>query len=789
MNYYGFLGIPTAVFDGMSSIGGSIPDGSMFTPYSQEVEKCSRIDSPLLMQADYFSSGDDIHLNVTVTLDQEAAAVAGKVMFFICQDGLHGQTNLLVDVLPAESLSLQNPGQQLLVQRQFTMDPDWTEAALRIITFVQDHTTKEVQQAVLAQVPPSVVRLVVDPDPDDVQAPWLLTGPLGYSKHGCGDLDINLPAGLLGDFTLTWEEVLLWTTPADNPLVLTVAAGDTVSFAGTYSQGPFSAQTDGPLADAGQGQGVALVDFDNDGDWDIHLVNDGTCDQLLRNDGQLTFTDVAAGALADSGPGRGAAWADFTQDGLLDVYIGRQEAANILLTGDGSGGFAPVNAFGEYGDLGTAESVAWVDYDLDGNLDLYVTRSNEDNLMFRGYGEVEPGTFVFFKVARMAPDIGNGRAASWVDLDLDGRPDLFLTNFMGSDRLYQNMSIGMQEVTLFSGLSTDATSSVGHAWGDFDNDGDLDLYVANEDQPDGLYENNGPFQFTPVAGMNLGDAGNGRSVVWADFDNDTHLDLYVSRQDEPDFMLLGDGAGQFQHSPVGWPEANAATNAVACGDLDGDGRVDVFISRLGQANVLLRNEIANDNHWFQIRLTGADDNPLPWGARVTVTTGTLQQTRVLISGSGYLSTNAASADFGLGAAVTADLVKIVWPDGTVQQFGPFLADQVLEVRQGEDPVSPVGQAPQRSGATTLSPAFPNPCNPRTTLEFSLASPGPVRLDIFSAAGRHVRSLLQGELSAGPHRATWDGLDDAGRQVSSGSYFYRLDPAGEPSLTGKLSLIK
>jgi hypothetical protein len=779
-SWYGIGGTPTVMFGGtVESVGAS---GTMFYTYDPIVQNQMATASPLIMDASYALVSDEIMLSVQIDVDLAVSGSNNQVLFFVCQDGLHEQSNMVVDMLAGEPFTLTTPGQTVTVDRTFAMDPSWNELDLRLIIVVQNMTTKEIHQATLA-VADYAARIIIDAEPDGVEASWNLTGPdMDISKSG--DLTINLWAA--GTYTITWDDIPHWTTPTNNPETLTVAEDGVITFLGMYSDGPFISLTAGDLGNTGPGRAVSLVDVDNDGDLDIHVANEGAADQMLRNDGGGVFSDIATGPIAEAGASRGAAWADLNGDGNLDVFLSRNNEINFLMIGDGNGGFTIAPNYG-LDDEGPSISSSWVDYDLDGQLDLYVVNHGEDNTLLKGFGDVGGGTFIFSDQVGLVSDGGNGNAACWGDGDLDGRPDLFIANQFQENLFLQNLEIGFFDITNSAGLGN-TDKALGAAWGDYNNDGAFDLYVANEGMSDLLYRCSGPFQLTRVTGTNLGDTGFGRGVVWVDFNNDTFLDLYVVRNGQTDLLLLGDGAGNFERVPVGPAEADGPGNAVACGDMDGDGDVDVFISREGASNALLINELADGNRWIKLQLTGAGFNTCAIGARIVLSADGVSQTRMVTSGSGYLCNNALDPHFGLGASTTVDQIEIFWPDGTYQVVGPAFSNQTLAIVQGEDPASTVDDiVPTR--VTALGLAHPNPFNPSTTIEFALARPEDARLDVFTVDGRLVRTLVDRGLTAGPHTATWDGVDHLGRAVASGTYFYRLTTAGGFSEAGRMVLVK
>ncbi len=784
MAWYGMSGTPNVMIGGTVNHVGGASSGSMFTTYDPTVQSQMANASPLIMSANYTKNGDDVLIFAQIEVDLPVSGSNNQVLFFVCQEDLHGQSNMVVDMLNNEPFALTTPGQSVTVDRTFTMNPGWNEPDLRLIILVQNMTTKEILQATQASAD-YAARVVIDVDPDGVEASWNLAGPdLNIDQQG--DLTINLWSP--GTYTITWEEIPHWISPANNPETLTVAEDGLITFTGAYSGGPFTSSTAGDLGHAGSGQAVSLVDVDNDGDLDIHVANDDGADQMLRNDGLGAFSDIAAGPIAETGTSCGAAWADLDGDGFLDVALSRRGATNLVMMGDGSGGFTAATVFGMDGE-DESTSVSWADFDKDGLLDLYVVnQGGADNTLLRNLG-VAPGPMVIFSIqGGPAADPSNGNAACWTDGDLDGWPDLFVANQFVTNLFLENINGAFNEVTNQSGLFENS-KAIGAAWGDYDNDGDLDLYVANEGTDDLLYRCGAPFQYTRLTGPNIGDLGYGRGVVWVDFNNDTFLDLYVVRNEQTDLLLLGDGAGNFERVPVGPDEASGPGNAVACGDMDHDGDVDVFISREGAANALLLNKLADgSNRWINLHLEGLGNNTCAIGARVVLTAGSVSQTRMVTSGAGYLSNNAMDLHFGLGTSTQVDRIEIFWPDGTYEDLGPTFTNHRLVITQGQGLPSGVDDSvPTRQ--TALGLAHPNPFNPSTTIEFALAGPDNARLDVYTLDGRHVRTLVNRSLGAGPHSVTWDGTDRTGRTVGSGTYFYRLTTASGFSEAGRMVMVK
>jgi len=782
-SWYGFNGTPSVMFGGTGDFVGGAASGSMFSSYNPTVISQLGTPSPLVMSASYvLVGGTEIELTLQIDVDQALGGANNQVLFFICQEGLHDQSNMVVSMLTNEPFILTTPGQSVTINKSFTMNPSWNEPDLRIISIVQNMATKEIHQATLA-VADYAAQVVIDAEPDGVEAPWTLTGP-DLAVSGNGDYNINLWA--VGDYTVTWGDLPVWQTPANNPETQAVAEDGIITFTGTYTNGPFTPSTADVLNHAGQGRAVSLIDVDNDGDLDLHVVNEDAVDQLLRNDGNNTFTDIAAGPIAEAGPGRGAAWADINGDGFMDVLLACNNEPDMLMVGDGSGGFSLATTFG-MDVVGPSSSASFIDFNLDGIMDIYTVYDGEANILLKGMGGAG-NLFVFGVVSGEAQNTGHGSAAVWLDGNLDGRPDLFIANQFGNNVYLENTTIGFSDLTMSCGIGENLGKAMGAAAGDYDNDGDFDLYVANEGMADLLYRCTGTFQYTQMAGANLGDRGDARGVVWVDLNNDTFLDLYVVRNNQPDLMLMGDGAGNFLRVPVGPPEADGPGNAIACGDIDDDGDMDLFISREGAANALLVNEMSGDNRWIKLHLTAPGNNSCAIGARVVLTAGGVSQTRLVTAGSGYLANSAMGLHFGLGTATQVDQIEIFWPGGDHQILGPTFTNHSLHITQGQGLTSGVEDGiPAR--ATALGLAHPNPFNPSTTIDFALAAGGQARVDVFTVDGRHVTTLVDRTLDAGDHAVTWNGTDQAGRAVGSGTYFYRLTTAAGFHEAGRMVLVK
>ena len=469
---------------------------------------------------------------------------------------------------------------------------------------------------------------------------------------------------------------------------------------------------------AGDGMGAAAGDLDNDGDLDIYLTRVGT-DRLLLNDGTGVFGDrTEAWNAATPGWSSSAALLDYDRDGYLDIYVARYVAfdpervcsqhggrrdfcgptefeglSDVLLHNLGGRGFEDVSAAAGITAVEDAGlGVVAADFDHDGEVDIYVANDADPNNLWI---HEDGGRFFDDAVLQGSAfnrwgnsEAGMGIAAGDADLDLD--LDLFVTHLITeTNTYYRNLMLpGFEDATIESDLgaaSLDLTG-FGTAFFDADNDGDLDLAVANgavKRRPSALAPPGGPGAAgSPEATAIPGTATTPGSVgslpaVWAD---------YV----EPNLLLINAG-GRFTDasSEPPWTELGLS-RALVPADLDRDGDLDVVIANLDGSPQVLRNLTIDGAappppgaNWLQIRAIDPHHNREAIGARITVhATNGSRLLHVLSSGS-YLSTEPATAHIGLGTADAVVSFDVVWPDGLAETFDSAAANQVVELIRGE----------------------------------------------------------------------------------------------------------
>jgi hypothetical protein len=489
------------------------------------------------------------------------------------------------------------------------------------------------------------------------------------------------------------------------------------------------------------GGGAALFDMDGDGDLDAYLVQSGSLadasdkgdgNRLFRNRGGGTFEDATAGSGAQvPGYGMGAAAGDYDNDGDVDLYV-TNLGANVLLQNDGSGRFTDVTARAGVGGGGWSTSAAFVDYDADGDLDLAVARyidwsaaterpcysltgvpdycspRNYDApmsaLLFRNNGD---GTFADVTAAAgLLRAVGNGLGLVAADFDGNGQPDLFVANDSTPNHLWMNLGGGrFAERALVSGVALDqdgrAKAGMGVHVADLDRDGDQDLVVVNLDgESDSFYRNEPPFFVDDTAAVGLRTVSRRFTrfgMAMLDFDNDGLLDMYqangrVGLQSErfsedpyaePNLLLRGTPQGFEAVQPQGGtsPALVHTSRAAAFGDVDGDGGIDILVANRDGPPYLLRNVVPNRGHWLSVRVLEEHGRDA-LGAELTVAIDGQQVRSDVRAAYSYLASNDPRVHIGLGVAERVDEIRIRWPDGAREAFGPFEVDRTLTIRRG-----------------------------------------------------------------------------------------------------------
>jgi enediyne biosynthesis protein E4 len=506
------------------------------------------------------------------------------------------------------------------------------------------------------------------------------------------------------------------------------------------------------------GGGVALFDFDNDGWLDVFLVNGSTLNEarrgtrgapnsLYRNNGDGTFTDVSARAgVTGRHWGMGACVGDINADGFDDVYV-TNLGPDELYVNNGDGTFRDASAQAGTADAAYSSSCAFADADADGDLDVYVTNYFE------------------FDLAKPPTRANDGSRCGYRGLDVACGPRGLTPT---ADRYYENLGDGrFRDATARAGFgSVNPSFGMGVVWGDYDGDDDQDLFVANDEMPNFLFRNNGNGTFTEVgvpAGVALSPDGRAQGSMGADFgdyDNDGDLDLVVTNYaDDYDTLYVNQGNGAFADGtregniaalstpPVGWgvlfadldldgwvdlsvanghlyPQLDtleglpviqnsgyrqrslffrnvgnrrfmeigervgagfrsrdrASSRGLAAGDLDNDGRIDLVMTSLDEPPSVLMNRTTPGN-WLLVKLKGTRTNRSAIGARVVARVGSRSLRRDVKGGHSYQSQSDLRLHFGLGTSNRIDELSVHWPGGRVETRRNVAANTILVVEE------------------------------------------------------------------------------------------------------------
>ncbi len=600
----------------------------------------------------------------------------------------------------------------------------------------------------------------------------------------------------------TWKEI--FSSEKQNAEVLCLHSNNSVNvYAGTASDGILQTTNkpitfvpkilDGFEVPIAASFGVNWVDYDGDGYDDLFLVNDGP-NLLYKNNKDGTFRRITSGRIVtDDEPSRSASWADYNNDGHIDCFVsnGVKDVYNSLYKNNGDGTFAKIiegNIVEDYGDY---RNSAWADFDNDGDLDLYVTEVSEEypNILYINNG----GTHYFTK----SKDIVTGAKSlrtyncGWCDFDNDGDVDIYLAN-QGPDNLYEQIRPGEFALVGASRIEANAGSAVSCSWGDYDNDGWMDIFVVNYDMPNCLYHNNGDGSFSKVAAPGIStDNKISKGSGWADYDNDGDLDLFVVNRNSYLFYT-NDGFGRFSKTEMDefiYHGGNAL--AVAWGDKDNNGALDLVISSYDQQSLLYEN-VVKKNNWFKIRCAGNQtSNRSALGAKVRIVTTVNgqrhTQLRHISASSGHAAQNSLVQHFGLGAATRVDSIIINWPSGKKQILLNKEANQrITVVEAGTDFVQESEEFQPRR--YRLLQNYPNPFNPYTSIEYELAETAFVQINIYDSTGRLVKSLVDEIKQAGAHNISWNGKNENSEPVASGLYFYKMVTDNFESV-GKMTLLR
>ena len=448
-------------------------------------------------------------------------------------------------------------------------------------------------------------------------------------------------------------------------------------------------------------ESVAWGDYDDDGDEDLYLTVDGP-NHLFRNDGGGGFTDVTAAAgVGNQGFSVGTAFGDLDNDGDLDLYVVNFSGGlDVLYRNDGPVGAGGAHRFTDITRAAgtnierSSRGMAFVDYDRDGLLDIFVMAIGR-NILYRNLGGLR---FVNVAGSLGVDQFDQGVGVVAADINDDGWPDLFTGNRSNDlSNLFLNRGGVFDDVAVEAGIASRGLG-MGVAAFDADNDLDMDLYwtswpeVANAlyetEVANALYENRGGALFDNVAVASATDdpVGWGISCNVGDVDLDGWQDLFVtngfSSSSGPNVLFHNLGSGSFADITDAIGGGAFDGRGAAFADFDNDGDLDLVVTAdMNESNRLWRNDSPTGHHWFGLRLQGTRSNASAIGARVVVTTVEGSYVQEVSGGAGRGSQNSLPLEFGLGSATVVDELTIRWPSGTVQTRRNVAVDRYLTITE------------------------------------------------------------------------------------------------------------
>lgn len=529
------------------------------------------------------------------------------------------------------------------------------------------------------------------------------------------------------------------------------------------AQVQFEKLNDHPLVNApSDARSVNFVDVNGDGLDDVFITSGpqaGATHLLYINNGNMEFEEIGPDPISTtSGPFDGASFADADNDGDLDAMaVTWHGVRNFLYFGNGDGTFEESTNSAPTQGLTYSETTAWGDYDNDGLVDLYVTNSNgnDPNFLFRNLGN---GNFEKVSSGAAVTDERVSRSVNWVDFDNDCDLDLFVTNESNqADDLYRNLGDGtFEKVASNEAPSQSNRSTMSSSWGDIDNDGDLDLFVANSaffaTQNNQLFSNNGDGTFTEITtGDAVTDGGCSYGSSFGDYDNDGDLDLMVVNGFCSgailNYLYENDGTGTFTRNEESIEDLSTPCSfGTAWGDLDDDGFLDLGIATCKNTtgspspeNIFYRN-LGNGNNYLKIKPIGTLANYSAIGAKVWVTAtingNEVTQYREISSQTGYCGQNSLWAHFGMGDATEASEVRIQFSCDSDTTLTNIPINQMVEVK--EDMTTSTGEI-LRGDVQRLN-ISPNPSSGQLWADFFLEkNTQDINVEIFNSMGQLITS--------------------------------------------------
>lgn len=557
----------------------------------------------------------------------------------------------------------------------------------------------------------------------------------------------------------------------------------------TYSQ-QFVKITEGEhVNDGGDSRAVNWIDYNNDGLLDLFITNGPSGGQnnfLYKNNGDGSFTKITGIAItSDNRSSDGSSWGDFDNDGYTDLFVANwYNQNNLLYKNNGDETFTLLTSSIPAADNGYSETGTWGDYNNDGFLDLYVCNSegSRQNFLYKNNGD---GSFTKISTGTPVTDAFYSRNADWIDVNNDGLVDLFVANENNQNQnLYRNDGEDLFSQFQIPSLLNFGGNSASSNWEDINNDGYFDLFAANyNNQANFLFYNNGDGTFNNVTDDPVvTDLGSSFGSCFGDVDNDGDLDLFVTNafftSRKINFFYLNNGDGTFTKDTTTFAADSGWSYGCAFGDYDQDGYLDLFVAKCfgaNENNALYKNN-GGSNNWLLLNLEGTSSNKSAIGTVINVKAdmsgNPVWQTRKVAGQNGYCGQN-LQQHFGLGNADLIDSMVIKWPSGIEQIYIDLDVNSIMSIVEDSSLTTSVNYKSVLPDVYELHQNYPNPFNPSTKIKYSIADAGTGMAMVTKLI---VYDLLGNEVAVLVNEEKPSGNYEVllnASELSSGIYFYSL----------------
>lgn len=468
------------------------------------------------------------------------------------------------------------------------------------------------------------------------------------------------------------------------------------------------------------GGGVSFCDWDGDGLDDLTFASDANATIVFYKNTGSGFTKLFPPPVSLNVESTQLLWVDFDNDGDKDLFTCSNLEGNNLFRNDSTQGFVDITpSSGISTDLTPTYGAAWGDYDRDGFLDLYIinrvlgTAYDFSNYMYKNNGD---GTFTDVTLSTGTPDSLKGPfAVSFLDIDDDLWPDIYIAQ----DKFYGNTMLHNNGDSTFTDISDVSNTNLGMdgmcvAYGDYDNDNDLDIYITNTAAGNRLLRNDGGNFFTEI-GAQVGVIHN--RTCWGanffDYDNDGDLDLYVSGGTESSF---NDNYSVFFENmypldtfivpSIGFTGDTASSFSNAIGDIDNDGYYDIAVNNEAPFFSHIWDCLGGSNNWIKIDLEGVQSNRDAIGCWIDVYSGGTRQRRYTQTSISYQAQNSQYTIVGIGSQTIIDSIVVRWPSGIIDKMLNVVSNQKVKINEGDYPrTSIVSTTEYEYGINSI---YPNP---------------------------------------------------------------------------------